>query len=86
VPLRVGETCSLTVNLPNEESIVVAAAIVRWVQGQEYGMQTSVVEKQMQSRLEHLVKRLVRESVVDIPSATTAPNGPPLTTTSPGPL
>jgi hypothetical protein len=29
VPLQVGQTCSLTVNLPNQESIVVAAAIVR---------------------------------------------------------
>jgi hypothetical protein len=28
VPLQVGQTCSLTVNLPNQESIVVAAAIV----------------------------------------------------------
>ncbi|MEO8327537.1 MAG: hypothetical protein ABI618_16920, partial [Nitrospirota bacterium] len=29
VPLQVGQTCSLTVNLPFEESIFVAAAIVR---------------------------------------------------------
>jgi len=29
VPLEVGQTCSLTDNLPNEESICVAAAIVR---------------------------------------------------------
>jgi hypothetical protein len=59
VPLRVGETCSLTVNLPNQESIFVAAAVVRWVRGQEYGMETLVVEKQTQSRLEHLIERLV---------------------------
>ena len=55
VPLRVGQTCSLTVNLPNQPSIVVAAAIVRWVRGQEYGLETLVVEKQTQSRLEHLL-------------------------------
>ncbi len=55
MPLRVGRTCSLTVNLPNQPSIVVAAAIVRWVRGQEYGLETLVVEKQTQSRLEHLV-------------------------------
>jgi hypothetical protein len=57
VPLRVGQTCSLTVNLPNQESIFVAAAIVRWVRGQEYGLETLVVEKQTRSRLEHLIKR-----------------------------
>ena len=67
VPLRVGETCSLTVNLPNQESLYVAAAIVRWVRGQEYGLETLVVETQTQSRLEHLIKRLGQESVESIP-------------------
>jgi hypothetical protein len=57
--LRVGQTCALTVNLPNQESIVVAAAIVRWARGQEYGLETLVVEKQTRSRLEHVIKRLV---------------------------
>lgn len=60
LPLRVGETCSMTVNLPNQQSIFVAAAIVRWVRGQGYGVETLVVEKQTQSRLEHCVKRLVQ--------------------------
>ena len=67
LPLRVGETCSLTVNLPNQESIVVAAAIVRWARGQEYGLETLVVEKQTHSQLEHLIERLVSESVESIP-------------------
>ena len=67
LPLRVGETCSLTVNLPNQESIFVATAIVRWVRGPEYGMETLVVEKQTQSRLEHLIKRLGQKSVESIP-------------------
>ena len=62
VPLRVMQTCPLTVNLPNQQSIIVAAAIVRWVRGQEYGVETLVVEKQTQSRLEHLIKRLVRNT------------------------
>jgi PilZ domain len=67
LPLRVGERCSLTVNLPNQESIVVAAAIVRWVRGQEYGLETLEVEKQTHSRLEHAIKRLVQQSVESIP-------------------
>ena len=62
VPLQAGQTCSLTVNLPNEESIVVAAAIVRWVRGQEYGLETLAIEKQTHSRVEHVIKRLVQES------------------------
>ena len=62
LPMRPGEALSLTVTLPNQQSIFMAAAIVRWVRGQEYGVETSVVEKQTQSRLQHYVKRLVRES------------------------
>ena len=44
-----------------------AAAIVRWVRDQEYGVETLVVEKQTQSRLEHLIKRLVQEPAEIIP-------------------
>ena len=39
VPAQVGQTCSLTVNFPIEENIVVAAAIVRWVRGQEFAVE-----------------------------------------------
>jgi len=60
VPLRVGQTCPLIVHLPNQESLVVAAAIVRWVRDwdQEYGLETVVVNKQTQRRVEHLVHEL----------------------------
>ena len=67
LPLQVGQMCSLTVNLPNEESIVVTAAIVRWVRGQEYGLETLAVEKQTHSRVERIIKRLVQESGESIP-------------------
>ena len=56
VPLQVGQTCSLPVNLPNEESIFVDAAIVRWVRGQECGLETLAVEKETQSLVEHVIK------------------------------
>ena len=56
VPLQVGQTCSLPVNLPNEESIFVVAAIVRWVRGQECGLETLAVGKETQSRVEHVIK------------------------------
>ena len=67
VSLQVGLTCSLTVNLPIEESIFVASAIVRWVRGQEFGLETLAVEKQTYSRVEHVIKRLVQESGESIP-------------------
>ena len=46
VPLRVGQTCFLTVHLPNQLSLFVAGAIVRWVRDQEYGLETLVVDRQ----------------------------------------
>src|SRR5437016_3349655 len=62
VPLRVGQRCTLTVRLPNQQSIFVAAVIVRCVRGPGYGVETLVVEKRTQSRLDHLIRRLGQES------------------------
>lgn len=62
LPLQVGQLCSLTVNLPNEESVVVTAAIVRWARDQEYGLETLAIEKQIHSRMERVIKRLMQES------------------------
>ena len=67
LPLRVGQTCSLTINFSKQTSIVVAAAIVRWVRGQEYGVETLMVDKPMHNRLKHLVNRLAQESRKSIP-------------------
>ena len=67
VPLQIGQTCSLTVNLPNEESIFVAAAIVRWIRGQEFGLETLAVEKQTHSRVEQFLNRLIQESGENFP-------------------
>jgi hypothetical protein len=66
VPLQVGQTCPLTVTLPNQESIFVDAAIVRWVRGQEYGLETLTVDKPTQSRVEHMVKHLEQAALENI--------------------
>jgi len=60
VSLRIGQTIPLTVTLPNKESLFVVASIVRWMRGEEYGLETSDIEKLPQSRLEHYVKRLAQ--------------------------
>ena len=46
----------------DRESIVVTAAMVRWVRGQEFGLETLAIEKQTHSRVEHVIKQLVEES------------------------
>ena len=67
MPLRVGQTCPLTVNVPDQHPLFVAEVTVRWVRGQEYGVETVVVEKQTHSRLERWITRLAQESVESIP-------------------
>ena len=66
VPLRVGQTCPLTVHVPNQLSLFVAGAIVRWVRGQEYGLETLVVDKPTQSRMEQLVHQLEQVALESI--------------------
>jgi hypothetical protein len=66
VPLRVGQTCPLSVTLPNQESIVVAAAIVRWARGQEYGLETVAIDKEIHSRLKHVITQLEQDSFESI--------------------
>ncbi len=62
VPLRVGQMCSLTVNLPDEPSFIVSAAIVRWARDQEYGLETMAIDKQIHCRLEQVIERLEQAS------------------------
>ena len=52
LPLRIGEVCSLTVNLPTHQPIYVAAGIVRWVRDEEYGVETLVIDDESQENVE----------------------------------
>jgi hypothetical protein len=61
LPMRPGETLSLTVTLPNEQCIEVREAVVRWSRGQEFEVENVVVERHTHARLQHYVKRLVQE-------------------------
>jgi len=52
LPLRIGEVCSLTVNLSIDQHIYVAAGVVRWVQGEEYGVETLVIDDESREDLD----------------------------------
>ena len=52
LPLRIGEVCSLTVILPPYQPIYVAAGIVRWVRGEEYGVETLVMDEESRDDLD----------------------------------
>ncbi len=52
LPLRVGEVCSLTVNLSIDQRVYVAAGIVRWVRGEDFGVETLVIDDESQEDVE----------------------------------
>lgn len=56
LPLRVGDVCSLKVKLPTKMSISILAGIVRWVRGDDYGVQTLVMEKSAQVKLNAYIR------------------------------
>lgn len=61
LPMRLGETFSLTVTLPNEQHINVPEAVVRWSRGQEFAVENLAMEPHTHARLHHFVKRLAQE-------------------------
>ena len=67
LPMRSGETVSLTVSLPNEQNIEVPLAIVRWSRGQDFAVENTFIEAHAHARLQDYVKRLVEEPLETIP-------------------
>jgi len=61
LPMRLEETLSLIVTLPNEQCIEIPEAVIRRSRGEEFAAETQLIEPHTQARLEHYVKRLVQE-------------------------
>jgi hypothetical protein len=59
--MGLGETLSLIVTLPNEEHLLIPKAVVRWSRGQEFAVENLAIAPQAPARLQHYMKRLVRE-------------------------
>ncbi len=72
LPLRVEEVCSLTVNLPTQETLYVAAAIVRWVRGEEYGVETLVMDDESREDMEQYICQRVEDKWSEIHARRTA--------------
>ena len=64
LPLRIGEVCSLTVILPTQETLYVVAAIVRWMRGEEYGVETLVVDDESRDEVEDYLAQHVNDTMV----------------------
>jgi hypothetical protein len=61
LPLERGDVCSLRVTLPTNKPITVAAGIVRWIQGQDFGLETLVMDRQAQARLGKYIRERMKE-------------------------
>lgn len=60
--MNLGQTFSLTVTLPNEQRIEIPKAVVRWSRGQKFPVENMANERHTHARLQHYVKRLVKDS------------------------
>ena len=67
LPMRPGDTLSLSVTLPNEQCIKIRQAVVRWSRGEEFAVETVLVEQHTRARLQHYVTRLVQEPAESLP-------------------
>jgi hypothetical protein len=72
LPLRIREVCSLTVNLSLQERIYVAPGIVRWMRGEEYGVETLVMDDESREDMEQYVRQRVQEKWIAIHARRTA--------------
>src|SRR5215813_13764363 len=61
LPMCVGQTCSLCVTLSNPKRLFVVAGMVRWVRGEEYGIETPVANGTTQARMVHDLRHPARE-------------------------
>jgi len=57
LPLQVGQTCSLFVNVSNPICVFVVSGIVRWVRGEECGIETLPANGRTQARMVHYFRQ-----------------------------
>jgi len=59
LPLRPGDICSLHLMLPTNQHLSITAGIVRWVRGEDCGIETLVMDRKAQSRLNGYIRECV---------------------------
>lgn len=61
LPLQCGDVCSFRVVLPTHKDVSVAAGVVRWVNGYDYGVETLVMDGKAQARLSRYIQERTKE-------------------------
>ena len=73
LPLLIGDVCSLTVTLPNQKTLYVLAAAVHWVQrGEEYGVETLVMDRESRQDMEQYICQQVEDRWIEVHTRRTA--------------
>jgi hypothetical protein len=60
LPVNIGDVCSLKVRLATMKWVYVSAGIVRWVEGEECGIETVVMNDEAQAKLDDYIQERVR--------------------------
>lgn len=60
LPLALGDVCSLTVMLPTNKPVSVSAGIVRWVRGEDFGVETLVMNGKAQAQLDRYIRERMK--------------------------
>jgi hypothetical protein len=61
LPLERGDVCSLKMTLPTNKQISVSPGIVRWVRGEEFGIETLAMDGKAQARIGKYIRERVKE-------------------------
>jgi hypothetical protein len=60
------------VNLPTQATLYVAAGVVRWVRGEEYGVEMLVIDDESREDVEQYICQRVEDKLVEIHEQRTA--------------
>jgi len=60
LPLALGDICSLSMTLPTKKHIAVLAGVVRWVRGEEFGIETLAMNKTAHARLSAYIQERIQ--------------------------
>ena len=60
LPLAIGDICSLSLTLPTNQPIAVLAGVVRWVRGEEFGIETLTMNKMAHARLNTYIQERIQ--------------------------
>ena len=77
LPMGVGQTCSLFVTLSNPKRVFVVAGMVRWVRGEEYGIETLVANGTTHAHMMRALRRQARVSMQSVSSVPLVPTANP---------